>query len=515
MNPPTDCPRCGQVAVTEAACPRCGVIVAKARATRAAPAGRPPVSSSVEPAPPPRSGMSGLVMAVVGAVLVLAGAVGSRLWERAHRKPGPAVAGEPVAAPPGASNVGDVPPPSLAIPSAPPLRDLQLDTSQVPDADRTNAEALVRKLANPSALTAADVQTAEDLLSRHSQERAFRDLLEAVLLGASDHHLRQRQFAQAIAYLQRAQEIQPSSTRAPLALMQVYLDTSNWTGAEAEARAVLVASPRSFEAWQGLGYALYRQDRNRDALEALRSALEVRDDTNVRLLVERIQKGLADERGMAERHLSHFNVRYDGGEHEAVGREILRALESHYATLARALDYEPTNTITVILFTNEGYYNASGAPAWSGGVYDGMDGRIRVPVGGLTSSLTPDMDQTLIHELTHAFVADRTRGIAPRELHEGLAQYMEGKRVSSLLTPRQLTALADGRIGGVMGFYFGALSFVEYLIANRGMGGINDLLKAMGETGSVDEAFRQVHGTTLRGAEQAWEQRFRQQYGSG
>jgi hypothetical protein len=125
------------------------------------------------------------------------------------------------------------------------------------------------------------------------------------------------------------------------------------------------------------------------------------------------------------------------------------------------------------------------------------------------------MDQTLIHELTHAFVADRTRGIAPRELHEGLAQYMEGKRVESLLTPRQLTALADGRVGGVMGFYFGALSFVEYLIANRGMGGINDLLKAMGETGNVDEAFRQVHGTTLRGAEQAWEQRFKQQYGSG
>jgi tetratricopeptide (TPR) repeat protein len=414
-----------------------------------------------------------------------------------------------------ASNLADVPPPSLAIPSAPPFRELQLDPSQVTETDRTRADALVRKLANPSALTAEDVQAAEDLFARHPEERSFRDLLEAVLLGASDRNLRQRQFAQAITYLQRAKEVQPSSTRPGLALMQVYLDTNNWTGAEAEARAVIAASARSFEAWQGLGYALLRQDRNRDALEALRAALDIRDDTNVRLLMERIQKGLADERGMAERRLSHFNVRYDGGEHEAVGREILRVLEQHYATLTRALDYEPANTITVILFTKEGYYNASGAPAWSGGVYDNLDGRIRVPVGGLSASLTPDMDQTLIHELTHAFVADRTRGIAPRELHEGLAQYMEGKRVESLLTPRQLTALADGRIGGVMGFYFGALSFVEYLIANRGLGGVNDLLKAMGETGSVDEAFRQVHGTTLRGAEQAWEQRFKQQHGSG
>jgi tetratricopeptide (TPR) repeat protein len=512
-----DCPRCGQTAVTEAACPRCGVIVAKARTPRTPPGERPPAAISAEATPPPLGGIGGLGLGLIAALLVLAGAIGSRLWERAHR---PALrAGEPATAlAVAASDRVDVPPPSLGIPSAPPIREFRMDRAQAPDPDLGRADALVRRLASPSSLTTADVQAAEDLLARHPEEGAFRDLLEAVLLGTADRHLRQRQFAQAIANLQRAREIQPSSTRPLLALLQVYTDTSDWTAAEAAARAVLSLNPRSFDAWQGLGYALMRQDRNREALEALRSALDVRDDTNVRLLMERIQKGLTDERGMAERRVSHFSVRYDGEEHEAVGREIVAALERHYATLARALDYEPTNTITVILFTREGYYNASGAPRWSGGVFDLLDGRIRVPVGGLTTSLTPDMDETLIHELTHAFVADRVRGVSPEEIRviqEGLAQYMEGKRIESLLTRRQLTALADGRIGGVAGFYLGALSFVEYLIANRGMGGINELLKVMGEKGSVDEAFRQVHGTTLRGAEQAWEQRFRQQYGSG
>jgi hypothetical protein len=220
------------------------------------------------------------------------------------------------------------------------------------------------------------------------------------------------------------------------------------------------------------------------------------------------------ERGMTEQQLAHFHVRYDGAAHEGVGREILRVLERHYATLAGTLDYQPPNAITVILFTREGYYNASGAPAWSGGAFDNIDGRIRIPIGGLTSSLTPDIDETLLHELTHAFVADRTRGTAPRELHEGLAQYMEGKRLDSLLTAEQVTALADGRIGGVAGFYFGALAFVESLVAARGLGGMNELLKVMGETGDVDEAFRQVHGTSSRGAQQAWAQRFRQQRGS-
>src|SRR4029453_15321786 len=95
MNPPTDCPRCGQAAVTEAACPRCGVIVAKARASRAAPAPPPAGAPRSQPdAPPPPGGTSGLAMGLMAALLVLAGAVGSRLWERAHRKPAPAIAGE-------------------------------------------------------------------------------------------------------------------------------------------------------------------------------------------------------------------------------------------------------------------------------------------------------------------------------------------------------------------------------------------------------------------------------------
>jgi len=37
-----------------------------------------------------------------------------------------------------------------------------------------------------------------------------------------------------------------------------------------------------------------------------------------------------------------------------------------------------------------------------------------------------ELDRTLLHELTHVFVADMTRGLAPRELQEGLAQLVEG-----------------------------------------------------------------------------------------
>ena len=47
---------------------------------------------------------------------------------------------------------------------------------------------------------------------------------------------------------------------------------------------------------------------------------------------------------MTEQQLAHFHVRYDGAAHEGVGREILRVLERHYATLSGTLDHQPAST---------------------------------------------------------------------------------------------------------------------------------------------------------------------------
>jgi hypothetical protein len=166
----------------------------------------------------------------------------------------------------------------------------------------------------------------------------------------------------------------------------------------------------------------------------------------------------------------------------------------------------------VILLSTQSYYDATGAPAWSGGQYDSFDGRIRVPIAGLSASLPPEIDGTLAHELTHSFVADLSRGLAPRELHEGLAQYMEGHRMSELDAER-LRALADGRLRGVSGFYLGALWFTEDLVGQRGQGGINDLLRAMASSGSMDDGFRSVYGSDFAALRRQATERLRQRHG--
>jgi hypothetical protein len=91
---------------------------------------------------------------------------------------------------------------------------------------------------------------------------------------------------------------------------------------------------------------------------------------------------------------------------------------------------------------------------------------------------------------------------------------MEGHRVSTRFTREQLAFLADGRARGVGGFYAESLAFVEYLVEQRGQGAINDLLKAMGETGNVESAFRQVYGQGHGATQRAWRERLQRQHGS-
>jgi tetratricopeptide (TPR) repeat protein len=383
----------------------------------------------------------------------------------------------------------------------------------IPETDIQAAQALTQRVNRHEPLFNADLRVAEELFGRFPEEPRLRDLLEATLVTLASQDRALRRFPEATAQLRRAIAVHPQSVAPREALAMVLLEASDWTGAESAAREALALAPRDPELLEALAYALFRQDRNREALEAFRAVLEVTDSPSAKGYLARLEKNARDEGGMTEQRLSHFHVRYDGEEHEDVGREILRALERHYSTLVATLDHQPSEAIAVILFSREGYYNASGAPRWSGGVFDHTDGRIRIPIGGLTTSLTPDIDEVLVHELTHAFINDRSRGLAPRELHEGLAQWMEGKRLESEYRGPELKALADGRAGGVGGFYALALAFVEHLQSLRGQGGINDLLLAMGELGDVDAAFRQVYGQDFRLTQQAAYERLRQKYG--
>jgi tetratricopeptide (TPR) repeat protein len=498
------CPRCGQADVHTPACPQCGVILAKVRAPRARPSPAPAASRSGAASSAARGG----ILATIVGLVVVGG------FFVARRAPTPA---EPAAAPPASATpmpeTVDLPP-SLAtiVPSPPPAAAFHPATSVLPDADAQTLVLLAGRLQVRARISDPDLLAGEALLRRQPGEPAAKALLEALLVAVAAQDRAERQPEKAARRFRRVIELRPDAIPPRAGLVAVLLEASDWTGAEAAARDLLSRDPRHPEALRALGFALMRQDRNREAQEALRASLEGLEDPSTRALFERVQKAQTDERGMTEQHLAHFNVRYDGGSHEEVGREILRALERHFATLARTFDHQPGTTVPVVLFAQQSFFDATGAPFWSGGQYSHFDGRITIPIGGLTSALTPTLDDVLIHELTHAFVADLSRGVAPRDVQEGLAQYVEGKRVETELGPAGLQALSEGRLTEVWQFYYAALAFMEQLEAERGQGGINEMLRVMGETGSVDEGFRRVYGRDHTQAAQASADRIRLQH---
>jgi hypothetical protein len=131
------------------------------------------------------------------------------------------------------------------------------------------------------------------------------------------------------------------------------------------------------------------------------------------------------------------------------------------------------------------------------------DGRIRVPVQGL-ASVTRDLSQTLKHELTHSFVHQKTRGRAPVWLHEGVAQWLEGKRsrdnaallvqayernvsisLSAMETP--FTNMPPDVAGYA---YAWSLAVVEYIVQGSGMGDIVRILDRIATDSSPQEAVR-------------------------
>ncbi len=519
------CPRCGQEAGDAASCPRCGVVFAKLKPRSAAPPPpRPPREPAIsEPSPSPRPGLASrltlpllLAAAAIAAALTLGFGSGGR-----------APGGFLQRAPPRATSVSSPAPlpqggAAEPVPSSPPLAQAApatldpgaLKPAGMSAADQERASTLLATLKRRGPVSAADVKDVEAMLLGYPDEKALLALAESTFVTAADQEKNARHYPEATALLRRTIALKPNSVPARTALVNVLLEAAEWTAAEAAARELLVLAPGNAAALRGLGLALLRQDRNREAVEVLKASLGAEEDANTRQMLEHVEKGLRDEKGMSEKQLAHFHVRYDGAEHEDVGREMLRALERHFSTLTGVFDHQPVAPIPVILFSQEAYYDAAGAPRWSGGVFNHLDGRIRIPIGGLTSALTPDIDRVLVHELTHAFIADMSRSVCPRDVHEGFAQYMEGRRIASQLNPEQIKALADGRIQGVNGFYLTALAFVEHLMGQRGQGGMNDLLRAMGETGNADAAFQRVYGQDHQALVRGFADRMRLQYGS-
>jgi len=300
-----------------------------------------------------------------------------------------------------------------------------------------------------------------------------RELLRLSLLGQAHVLLLESEFSSALAAIERVRKIAPQS-------------------AEAAAMA---------------GWAYYGLDQTDAAITAFENAQRLAPNEAVAQLLSKLKREKNAESDFREGESTHFVLRYHGGASHQLAREVMQTLEEEFRDLSAELHYDPPEPIAVILYTQEAFRDVTRAPGWTGAL---NDGRIRVPVQGV-ETVSPELARILKHELTHSFIYQKTAGRCPTWLHEGLAQFMEGRRSGADAGP--LVATFEHGQGKALRYYPGSwmnltapqarfayawsLAVVEAIEAQSGSDAIDRLLDAERTETSGEIALREALHTNF------------------
>jgi peptidase MA superfamily protein/tetratricopeptide repeat protein len=308
----------------------------------------------------------------------------------------------------------------------------------------------------------------------------------------------------AIDHYRQALSLAPDNLGLLLNLSALYLRESQFTAAleplEHARHLTPDTAPAAADIAKLMGWADYGANKMDRAVEEWKRAERLHADPEVEHALEKAERDKSEEESYREGKTAHFALKYNGSATPDLAQEILHVLEDDFRDLESQLDFTPPEQIGVILYTEQSFADITRAPSWAGAI---NDGRIRVPVQGLTS-VNPELAHVLKHELTHSFIGQKSHGRAPTWLQEGVAQYMEGRR-SSASAGTLLDAANQGAVptletleGSWMALpgnsaamaYAWSLAAVESIVQAGGIGDISRLLDRIAAAPSTGEALR-------------------------
>jgi Tetratricopeptide repeat len=257
-----------------------------------------------------------------------------------------------------------------------------------------------------------------------------------------------------------------------------------------------------------LAHLYDRRDDAGRALEHLRTVL-IRDPDHAaaRALLAKIEREARAEAGLQREVTPHFVVKWRAGNDAESRRALMALLASARARVVARLGDAPRERVTVVLYDAAQLQEVARVHAWVTGLFDG---KIRLPAGG---ALPPprELERILAHEYAHAVIHDLARGRAPRWLHEGLAQALEGAPADPLLrVPGRPTLaglealLADADPVRARAGYDIALWVVHDLLDRGGMPAARALMGRLGRGETIEAAVPAVYGLRLAELEDQW-----------
>lgn len=254
---------------------------------------------------------------------------------------------------------------------------------------------------------------------------------------------------------------------------------------------------------------LHKGERSK-AKEHLDRALSLKQDPELKALAAWIQREDTAHARYVDEKGDRFKVVFDGHAIGHASRTVLGILDEAYRKVGQDTNFYPTKTFTVIIYTQRDFKDVTRLPEWAGGAYGIRDGIIRIPVRGAEGQ-EQQLRRVLFHEYTHALIHTIASN-PPLWLNEGLAEYFSGGWPVRTTQKIPLTALHDNasfaRLGDmrlVHYAYWESYSAAAYLIDRYGMDRVMQLLKNMGQSADMNQAFVDALSISYNDLVNSWE----------
>lgn len=269
---------------------------------------------------------------------------------------------------------------------------------------------------------------------------------------------------------------------------------------------------------QLLGEIYYAEYDLKKAKDYFTKSYLLRPDPEVRDRIEKINREAPLETNLKTKTTEKFILKYQG-EAELAGEAIQEKLEKIYTVLSGDFGHAFRQPVVVVLYDREAFSKIMEVPHWIGGFYDG---KVRIPAYQ-TGMAEKDLNRIMIHEMTHAFVAEMAARRAPAWINEGLAEYQEeqfGEQdrivlqaalktgsllpLDQLMLESKLASEQDPLYAGL--FYDQSYSLVRYIVKQKGMFTVKEMLQAFAKGKNSDEVIQEILKIPVNQLEQEWKQ---------
>jgi tetratricopeptide (TPR) repeat protein len=259
------------------------------------------------------------------------------------------------------------------------------------------------------------------------------------------------------------------------------------------------------QAYEILGEVYYSLNRLDDAVVAWEHFQRLGGESPATLKrLSKVRQELALASGQRHLETEKFSVFWDPAIPPVMIERVADGLDANYREQSTFFGSELPNAQIVILYGGRSYFSLVSVPDWVSGLFDGKIRLSLDPDGGLTDEL----GAVLAHELAHSFIRHASSDRAPGWLHEGLAQWWEGKRIlryeirdefrgrpySLGELERNLAGHSDRAAARLN--YVQALAIVEYLVERHGSGAVACLVRGLGEGRTFAVALKAETGLT-------------------